>query len=79
MTERNNGILGRLDERTEAMLRELKSVNEEQKNTNEHLAKLNGKVSRNTTHSAVNRYCFWGVLSIEGIIITILLHVMGVY
>uniref|UniRef100_A0A6M3J540 Uncharacterized protein n=1 Tax=viral metagenome TaxID=1070528 RepID=A0A6M3J540_9ZZZZ len=79
MTERNNSLISRVDERTESILRELQSINEEQKTTNEHLSKLNGKVSRNESRTIVNRYCFWGLVSVDGIIITILLHLMGVY
>lgn len=45
----------------------------------EHLTRLNGKSESNATRSKLNRYCFYGVLAVEGIIITILLHIMGVY
>ena len=39
MTERNNGLLQRIDERTEGIMRELKSQNE-------HLSKMNGRLEK---------------------------------
>lgn len=45
----------------------------------EHLTILNGKVAKNETRSIVNRYSILGAFIVEGIIITILLHVMGIY
>lgn len=45
----------------------------------EHLATLNNKVSKNKTGVALNRYGLVGVFVVMGIIITCLLHMMGVY
>jgi len=45
----------------------------------EQLIIINGKVQRNTTRSTVNRYSLLGAFAVEGIIITVLLHLMGIY
>ena len=39
MTERNNGLLQRIDERTKSIMHELKSQNE-------HLSKMNGRLEK---------------------------------
>lgn len=39
MTERNNGLLQRIDERTESMMRELQAQNE-------HLSKMNSRLEK---------------------------------
>ena len=44
-----------------------------------HLEILNWKTNKNTVRSIVNRYSILGAFVVEGIIITILLHLMGVY
>jgi len=44
-----------------------------------HLAILNGKVSKNTTRSVVNRYGVAINFSILIVIISIILHLIGVY
>lgn len=48
MTERNNALLSRLDERTENMEETLKNIEA-------HLARLNGNVNKNTTSCGKNR------------------------
>jgi len=45
----------------------------------EHLAALNGQVGDNKTRSKINRYGLAINFSVVAIIITILLHLMGVY
>ena len=55
MTERNNGILARLDERTESILRELESIGKRHDATNAHLERLNGKTEKTAILSGKNR------------------------
>uniref|UniRef100_A0A6M3LGL2 Uncharacterized protein n=1 Tax=viral metagenome TaxID=1070528 RepID=A0A6M3LGL2_9ZZZZ len=44
-----------------------------------HLTVLNDRVNKNKTGVALNRYGLIGVFAVTSIIITILLHLMGVY
>jgi len=45
----------------------------------DHLAKLNDTSGKNKTRSTVNRYMITGIFATMGIIISIILHLMGVY
>ena len=45
----------------------------------EHLATLNKQVTKNRIRSSINRYGIAALFAVTGIIITILLHLMGVY
>jgi len=80
MTERNNALLARLDERDQSILRELRSINEEQKATNEHLAKLNGKTEKTAIFCGKNRTHIniqWYVIS--AIMVGCALKFLGIY
>ena len=66
------GMVQRLDERTLKIWK----VNEAQE---QHLVKINGVIQKNKTRSMINRYSLLGAFAVEGIIITVLLHLMGIY
>ena len=44
-----------------------------------HLGILNGRTSKNTTSSLINRYGLAINFSILAVVITVLLHLMGIY
>ena len=44
-----------------------------------HLTLLNGRINKNRTTASINRYGLIGAFIVEGILITVILHLIGVY